>query len=154
MNAGLAHLVGEQVAGSVGKTGGIGVALEGAEHVEVGVAARMVGQVGVFKEGFDGIEAEAVYAEVEPEADGSEHGGLHFGVAPVEVGLLFEEKVVVILVGGFVVAPAWPAKNGVPVVGWCAVFAVAPDVPIPFGVVAAATRFLKPSVLVGGVVEY
>ena len=71
--------------------------------VALGVGAALVGgvaELGVFKEGGDGVEAEAGDAAIEPEAHGVEHGFLDGGVAPVEVGLLDVEEVVVELVDG------------------------------------------------------
>ena len=45
----------------------------------------------------DGVEAEAVEAEIEPEADDPEHGLDDLGVVVVEVGLVVEEAVPVVL---------------------------------------------------------
>ena len=56
--------------------------------------------VGVFEEGGDGVETEAGDAAVEPEAHGVEHGLFDGGIAPVEVGLLLVEEVVVELAAG------------------------------------------------------
>ena len=56
----------------------------------------MIGQRRVFEEGVDGIQAEAVHAQVEPETRGREHRLPDSRMAPVEVGLLLEEVMVVV----------------------------------------------------------
>jgi hypothetical protein len=43
------------------------------------------------------VDAKSIDSAVEPEAKNVEHGGSHGRVAPVEVGLLLEEGVVVVL---------------------------------------------------------
>ena len=75
------------------------------------------------------------------------------GVAPVEVGLLGIEIVVVVLAGGGVGGPGGVAEPGLPVVGIAAVLAVAPDVPVTLGIGLGGAGLLEPGVLVGGVVE-
>ena len=50
------------------------------------------------------VDAEAVDAAVEPEAQHVEHGRAHRGIAPVQVGLLRQEGVVVVLAGALVPA--------------------------------------------------
>ena len=114
---------------------------------------RVVAEGVVFDEVPEDVDAEAVDAAVEPEAEDVEHGLLDFGVAPVEVGLGGEEGVVVVLAGGVVELPGAAAEVAEPVVGRAAVGGgVAPDVPVALGVVARRSRFDEPGVLVGGVV--
>src|SRR5580693_4741012 len=84
----LGQAAGEGVVG-FGKAGGIELAGEG-----------LVVEGGVFEEGGDGVETEAGDAAVEPEAHGVEHCLFDSGVAPVQVGLLLIEEVVVELAAG------------------------------------------------------
>lgn len=103
----------------------------------------------------NGIDAEAIDAALEPEAESVVHGCYDVGIAPVEVWLFGQEAVHVILLRLFVPGPGGAAKHGGPVVGHGAIwFGVAPDVPIAFGIVARAAGFQEPGVLVGGVVGY
>ena len=120
-------------------------------------SSGFVAQLWVFEEGGDGVEAEAGDAAVEPEPHGAEHGFLDCGIAPVEVGLLLVELVVVELVDGGDPLPGGAAEAGDPVVGRDAAFvfeallvgrdaggvgrdAVVPDVPVVLGVGAGAGR--------------
>jgi hypothetical protein len=95
------------------------------------------------------VDTKAVDAALEPEAQHAEHRLHHFGVAPVEVGLLGEEGVVVVLAGLRVERPRAAAEVGKPVVRL-----IAPEVPVALRVVARGARFAKPRVLVGGVVGH
>ncbi len=70
-----------------------------AEGVEAGLDGVVV-EVGVFEEARDGVDAEAVDPFVHPEAEDVHHGLHDFWVAPVEVGLLDVEVVVVVLLRG------------------------------------------------------
>ncbi len=56
----------------------------------------MVGERGILEDGADGIQAEAVHAQVKPEADGRKQRLFDGRVAPVEVGLLLEKIMVVV----------------------------------------------------------
>ena len=97
---------------------------------------RIVFEVGIFKQRVDRVEAESRDAAFVPEAHAIQHRLAHFGIAPVQVGLLRIEIVVVILAGCWSERPAsirqmsksscWAA---------CPVFAVAPDVPVAFRIV-------------------
>ena len=136
----------------------LGVAL----GVEAGCGDGFVAELRVFEEGGDGVEAEAGDAAVEPEVHGVEHGFFDGGVAPVEVGLLLVELVIVELVDGGDPLPRGAAEEGEPVVGRDAAFvrvragagfAVVPDVPVVLGIGARAGGVDEPLVLVGGVVE-
>ena len=74
----------------------------------------LVAELGIFEEGGDGVETEAGYAAVEPETHGVEHGLFDGGVAPVEVGLLLVELVVVELVDGRGPTPRRSRRRGRP----------------------------------------
>ena len=79
----------------------------------------------------DGIEAETGNAALVPEAGDVQHGVVDRGIAPVQVGLLGIEIVVIPLAGFRVVSPAGTAEFGIPVVGRLIVaLAVAPDIPV------------------------
>ena len=60
---------------------------------------RVVAELGVLDQVPDHVDAEAVDAAVEPEAQHVVHRGADLGVAPVEVGLLGQERVIVVLAG-------------------------------------------------------
>jgi hypothetical protein len=101
-----------------------------------------------------GIEAEAVEAEIQPEAHQIDHGVRHFGVLVVEVGLVVEETVPVVLLARVVPSPVGPLHIGEDHAGvGPALVIVVPDVPVRLGIVAARTRLYEPRVLVAGVVH-
>ena len=100
------------------------------------------------------IDAETVDAAVEPKAQHLEHGVLHLRIAPVEIGLLFKEGVVVILPGRRVPFPRTTAKIRYPIVGRTAIrFGLAPDIPVAFSAVARRARIEKPGMTIRGVVR-
>ena len=78
------------------------------------------------------IQTEAIHAAIQPEAKSFQLRLSDGRVAPVDIRLFFGEQVQVILAGGGIEFPGFPAKGGRPVVG-----SVFPDVPIPFRVVPA-----------------
>ena len=95
-----------------------------------------------------GVEAEAVEAEVEPEAQRLEHRLLDLGVVVVEVRLVGEEAVPVVLAGLLVERPV--RRLGVdeddPRV-LVALVGVRPHVPVALGVVLGRARLLEPRVV-------
>ena len=103
----------------------------------------------------NGVEAQPVHADVQPEAHDADHRLHHFGVVVVEVGLVGEEAVPVVGLRHLVPGPVRllrvgedDARLGEPVV------AVAPDVEVAFlRAGRRAPRRLEPGVLVGGVVD-
>ncbi len=126
-------------------------------HLVVGAE---VGQSGGLNQAVGDVDAEAVDAHVEPEAeDGAELVGDR-RVLPVEVGLLGREQVQVPLAGAAVgfgdPGPGGAAEDGLPVVG--REFAVLPLAGAEViavaqrGAGALGERPLEPLVLVGGVV--
>ena len=102
-----------------------------------------------------GVEAEAVEAEVEPEADDVEHRVGDLGVVVVEVGLVVEEAVPEVLAALLVVGPV--RRLGVdedhPRLA-PALVVVAPHVPVGLRVGGVLAALLEPRVLVGGVVHH
>ena len=101
----LGQAAGEGVVG-LGEAAGVEAAGEG-----------LVAELGVFEEGGDGVETEAGDAAVEPEAHGVEHGLFDGGIAPVEVGLLLVEEVIVELAAGGDPLPRGALEERGPVVG-------------------------------------
>jgi hypothetical protein len=109
------------------------------------------------REALQGVDAEAVDAAVQPEAQDVVHRRLDLGVVPVEVRLLGQERVQVPLARRLVQGPRGARRLELrhPVVGRPAVRrAVAPDVPVALGIVAARARRGEPRVPVRGVVGH
>ena len=82
---------------------------------------KIVSELIVFHDVPNHVDAEAVDAAIEPEAEHIEHGVLHFGIAPIEIGLLFQKSVVIILARLLVEFPRAAAEVAEPVVGLVAV---------------------------------
>src|ERR687888_2604495 len=77
------------------------------------------------------IDAEAVDAAIQPEAQHVEHGRLDPRMAPVEVGLLLEIGMVVVLAAAGIPFPGAAAKDADPVIRPPAIRRrVTPDVPV------------------------
>ncbi len=119
-----------------------------------------VGQPGGLDQAMGHVDAEAVDAHVEPEAQQGAELVLHGPVLPVEVGLLRGEEVQVPLAGGAVgvvrAGPGRAAEDGLPVVGrqFALLPAAGPEV-VPGAqrrAGAFAQRAPEPFVPVGGVV--
>ncbi len=130
-----------------------------AEQLEL-VGAAEVGQAGGLDQAVGDVDAEAVHAHVEPEAqDRAELVG-DGRVVPVEVGLLGGEQVQVPVAGGAVrvlgAGPGRAAEDGLPVVGrQFALLALAGAEVVAVaqrGAGAVAQGALEPLVLVRGVV--
>ena len=131
--------------------------------IAIGIVTGQIGivvQVRIFVEARDCIDAEACNAALHPEVEHAIHGLVNFGIAPVEIGLLHIEIVVVVLARLLIPLPRRVAKPRLPVIRRlafirrCLAFAIAPDVPVAFGIVARRTGLEKPFVLVGGVVDH
>ena len=121
---------------------------------------RVRGQVGVLEERVEDVEAEAVDAPVEPAPDHRPLGGLDGRLAPVQVGLLGQERVLVELAPPRLPRPARAAEERDPVVrrqrrpvggepG-----RVPPQVPVGVGVVARLATRLEPRAAVARVVHH
>jgi hypothetical protein len=102
----------------------------------------------------DSVEAEAVEADVEPEAHHVEHHLLDLFVVIVEVGLVAEEAMPVVLLALGVPRPvrALGVDEDHAGVGPLLVV-VTPHVPVGVGVGAVGARHLEPRVLIAGVVH-
>ena len=107
---------------------------------ELGVR-RVVAQLRVLEHLAQGVDAEAVDAAVEPEAQHVEHRLAHGRVAPVEVGLLAQVGVRVVLARAGVEGPGRAAEHAQPVVGRAAVRA--PEVPVALRVVTRRARVAR-----------
>jgi hypothetical protein len=98
-------------------------------RVEIRVG-RFVAELGILDQQRDGGDPEAVHTAFQPEAHHVQQGDLHFGVAPVEVGLLRQEGVQSSRPLASSRVQAGPPKVAQPVVGRAAFRrGVAPQVP-------------------------
>jgi hypothetical protein len=131
---------------------------------------RIVAQLRIFEEVWDGVETEAGDPAIEPELHRAEHRLFDCGIAPVEVGLRLVELVVIELVDRRNPLPRRSSEARYPVVrrdapvvfealliggrvGGISGDAVVPNVPIMLGIRAGAGGFDEPVVLVGSVIE-
>src|SRR5215470_2257399 len=108
-----------------------------------------------FDQMVDGVDAKSIDAAVEPESHDGQHRLGDLRIAPVEVGLFLEKGMIVVLSCCFVPLPRAATELADPIVGRAAVgLAVAPDIPIAFGVAARRAAGAEPRMLVGGMVGH
>ena len=101
---------------------------------------RVITELLIFEQHPEHIDAEAIDAPVEPEAQDIIHRLAHLEIAPVEIGLLHIEQVQVVLSALFVEVPGRTAKPARPVIRGTTIRSrVAPDVPVAFLVAAVGT---------------
>src|SRR5256885_9057987 len=113
----------------------------------------VVAQFAVLDDGVSDVDAEAGDAAVVPEAVDLIKGIADFGIPPIQVRLLGKEVVEVILPGGNVERPRWPAEDTQPVVRRTPIrFTVCPNVPISVFGLPGGARVEEPSVLVAAVI--
>ncbi len=126
----------------------------------VGLRVRGVGQLRVLEQAGRDVDAEAVGAAVQPEAQGALELGGDLGIAPVPVRLFGREHVQVPLAGPAVrfgdAGPGGAAEHGVPVVGRLRAVRSAAVGEVEAGAFGAARSGgegrAEPGVLVGAVV--
>jgi hypothetical protein len=123
----------------------------------VGLGVVRVGQGGVLEEARGHVDAEAVDAPVQPEAQHPVELGADLGVAPVPVGLLGGEHVQVPLAVADP-GPRGAAEHGVPVVGRLGALGATAVGEVEAGAGRAAglgrQRLAEPRVLAGAVVGH
>ena len=113
----------------------------------------VIGKPLFFGDQGDDVLPEAVDAHIQPEAQNSLDLLAHEGVVHIQVGLFDGEQMQVVFLPHLVPLPRLAFKMAVPVVGQLAVFSGGtPDVIIRVRL-NAAPRFLKPLMLVAGVVD-
>src|SRR4051812_29018222 len=94
------------------------------------------------------VDPETVHPAPEPKAEHVVHRGAHFGVAPVEIGLISEKRVIVVLTGARIEGPGETARLAQPIVGWSSAGrGIAPDVPVALRIISRPARLLKPGML-------
>ena len=109
---------------------------------------------GIFEQGIDGVEPKASDAAFVPPAGHVEHGVVHRGIAPVQIGLLRIEKVVVKLSGLRIHRPRRSAKGRDPIVRLGRTFAVVPHVPVALRRVTRRLRIDEPGMLIRRVIHH
>ena len=103
----------------------------------------------------DGIHPKPIDTSVEPESQHVAHGLLDVRIAPIEVGLLLQVRVIIVLSGSFIESPGRTAKLALPVVRWRPVrLRVSPHVPVPLWVGLRGAALLKPGMLIRGMVRH
>ena len=96
---------------------------------------RIVAERVVLEQVPDDVDAKAIDAAPQPEPHDVVNCGAYLGIAPVEVGLRRQERVVIILAGVRFERPGAAAELGQPVVRRPAVRRrIPPDVPLSLGV--------------------
>ncbi len=130
--------------------------VDGGPVLVMAQAGLVIAKFRILRDLVDDVDPEAVDAPVEPEVQDAMHRRRYFGIVPVEVGLLWRERVQVVLPGALVRRPGGSdrGEGRAPVVRRAAVRRrISPDVPVTFWAGAGARRLDEPRVLVGGMVR-
>ena len=128
---------------------------EAAPDAQVRRLGRVVAEPGVVETEVDRVQAQAVHAPVQPEADVVQRGRAHGRMVEIEVGLRGQEVVQEILTPARLPLPCDTAEDGEPIVRGTAVrFGVGPDIPVGLRVDAALPAFLEPCMIDRSVAEH
>src|SRR5215813_7293049 len=110
---------------------------------------RIVAERFVLNEMPNNVDSKAIHTPPQPEPHHIIDGGAHLRIAPVQVGLLGQERMIIVLAGRFVVGPGAAAECRQPVVGWPpARGRIAPYVPVALVTRARRSAFDKPGMTV------
>ncbi len=108
---------------------------------------RIIGQRCIMQIRIGDIETETIHSALQPGVQNRQRRRAGRGIAPIQLGLLAQEFVVIVLPPRRVIGPCLSCKGRKPIVRHRAVnLWWGPDIPI--GLVAAGQRFPKPCVLV------
>src|SRR5271155_5666137 len=109
----------------------------------------------VFDQMPDDVDAEAVDSLIQPKPEYVMHGVDDFAIAPVQIRLRGEERMIVILACLAVELPGASPEFRQPIVGRTAVGrGVAPDVPISFRIRSGGSAPDEPGMLVGRMIRH
>ena len=116
---------------------------------------RIVAILLILVEMVDSIHPKPVNTSVEPKSQHVAHGLLDLRIAPIEVRLLLEVRVVIVLTSDFVESPGGTAKLALPIVRWGTVrLRVSPDIPVPPRIGLRGATLQKPGMFIGGMVRH
>src|SRR5207245_4908529 len=98
----------------------------------------------IFNQRVNRIQSKPSHAAFVPPLRDIEHGLFYFGIAPVQVWLLGIEKVVIPLIRRWIEFPRRAAEGREPIIRRLILaFAIVPDVPVAFGIVARRPRLVE-----------
>ena len=116
---------------------------------------RVVAKLLVLDQVPDHVDAKAVNALAEPEAHDIVDRRAHLWVAPVEVGLLRQEGMIIILLRVRVILPRAAAEFRHPVIRRAAVGPrIAPQIPVALRIIPRTPAFDEPRMPVGGMIGH
>src|SRR5277367_1647220 len=99
----------------------------------------------------DHIDPKTIDAFAKPEAHHVMDSLAHVWIAPIQIRLLGEKRVIIILPGRRIVFPSTAAEFRQPVVRWPAIQArLTPNIPVAPRIVAQTPAFDEPGMLIGG----
>src|SRR5690349_11719089 len=93
----------------------------------------------------DHIDAEPVDTPVQPKPHHLMHGASDVRIAPIQIRLLLEVRVIIVLTRACIELPGAASERAEPIIGRASVGGgISPDVPVALGIVPGSARFEKP----------
>src|SRR3984885_12734180 len=116
---------------------------------------RIVAKLRILDEMPDNVDAEAVDSLAKPEAHYVMDGLAHRWIAPIQIGLLGEEGMMIILPRRGIILPGAASEFRQPIVRRTAIGArLMPDVPVAFRIVARTSALHEPGMPFGRMVRH
>ena len=100
------------------------------------------------------IHTETCNPLIQPPVHHPVHFTAYLRVLPVQIRLLNGKQMKIILSAAFLIFPGRPAEAGAPVIRLLSLFGFLPDIIIPVEIVLTFPAFLKPGMLVRGMVHH
>ena len=109
----------------------------------------------IFTKNTRGIQSKSINPFIQPEPNYVINSFSDFRICPINIGLIFIKGMIIILPPRLTKSPGSTAKIRQPIIRNSAIgFGVLPMIPIVFRIIFTGTRFDKPTMLIGSMVDH